>query len=685
MQPPSPDNLYGQGKDVLQSPYGEQSPDTELITRRMLESGEGGLPVAGRELILNLTSVEVGENGDITELTELVFKALAYKEGLLMGPRGKAYEFDPHDPNDRHKLATLHDQFLTSEGMGDRPQNAYIDMALEEALEGRIRRAEDYHNDPERKKARLRSKTQKGYHRLNQSLKIEGKPGYKDDDIEAMVDLDVREYEEMMVREYEAIGSIVDLLHHVKSRKEVDIAFLFRNRTCEDPKGAATLGNNTNHTPEGSHFSGLFFNSPESEGFGKGVNAVLEEIVKITLPEEVIQRLGMVPIPPDVRKQVHENPYANGFDSAVSFGTFLNHLLDVAGGRMDVVWNAWKFALTTELINDLAVYETNGTWMLGAPPLSNALMTYLAHLLEKRQVELNLRKGDDGEYYQKGVERFVWHAGPPMTWDKIPSLCEGYLRESKITFDHMAFEGEEMLPSIVQENIFYNLPELGDPDYDPRYDKLRQDLFDLVRGTKNSDGTPKVKSVKISLSDLWLYGRLSFADMKFPWYQTAQTDITQEPGEVPYGSYAGWLLKRQRAGDPDGSVWQNVKSPPSIQELGDPTFFDKRLRNWVKVLGPVPVDVAEMPPDKNFRAWWVASILNYHIPGNSRTKISVEDPLRDFRIKDPRQGLTLEGAGITSQGVSFGDVLDNALRCGFLREADKEWIYNYLDVKIYDV
>ncbi len=654
-------------------PENQQNMSPEL--RERYERG-GALPVEGMDLLENLQSAEIGERGDISELRDAIDEALAFKEGLEMGFTGAAYEFNPTETHghaaDKQKIANLQKLFTTVEGATARPNPTYLDIAINEAVQGRIRRAQDWHRNPQKYLNRFKSE----YTRLNRALIRNGQKPLEEDEVQ----MEIQRKAGDLQNEFTAIPALVELSNYVQARGTFDVAFRYRMQTCENPKEAAALGNDTKTvTPDGPDWMG-YFQGKETGDFGDEVNAVFEEIIKFGLPEDknpktkmsITERLGMKPIPSKVRDLVPESIYADGFKSGVIFGVWMNHLLEVADGRMDIVWSAWKMALTTEVIDTLGqtIDKVKEVYVLASPPYGNSLFSFINHLPEKRAIELGLKV--DGTRNQ--TEIYISHGGLPMSAgdhkDKngnmvpiFPSLCSDYLHESKIKFD------AEGLSSNSQTfiTLLENLPNPGDPDWNPSYAELRKNLEGFKNG-KKADGTQikKEDNIEIALWDIWLYGRISFADLKFPWFQTDQPDHNAVPNELPPGNMGSWFLTRGRA----NGIVEDLKSQPTLGELGDPLFFVKRVRNWAKVLGKIK----DERPEDNPRNWWIMGILHLHTgKAGQRAPIVKEKPEGNFQISNRKEEIEIGGATSTT-GISTGDILENAIRCGFIRETDREWL-----------
>jgi len=649
-------------------PGGPLSPESNIPRefREYSERSSSALPMPGTDLIEQLQSIEVGESGEVEQLRRVVQEALAFREGLVSGVGGEVYSFDPTERTDKQKIALdkqkvalLENMFTSVEASTARPYVAYLDIAIDEAIEGRIRRAQSYRNDPDK----WRQGEARKYETLNRRLIKSGRGPIDQEEITGLISANERE----LVNEYLAIPKLAGLKNHVHARRVFDTAFIHRMQTCEDPGRASKLGIElTTVTPDGGHWIGLLQGEARGE-FGQDVNSALEEMVKFALPDDTVRTLQLEPIPPEVRKYVPQNVYATGFDNATEFGVWLKHLLTKSNGRMDVVWGAWRLMLTMEVADTLGedVNKDKNTWMLAAPPIGNALMTFLAHLEKKRTIELGL----DKDKRRVQVDRYVSHGGLPMSFDMIPNLCEDFLHNSEVDFDKSYRDSYRQ----AAENMARNLPADGGG----KNDKLRQTIREWLEGRKD-----KLKGV--SLWNLWLYGRLSLADSKFPWFMTEQETKDNEPGELPLGSFGGWLLRRFRAG-PEG-VLKDIRSRPSARDLADPDFFASRLRNWGKVLGVVknlnPEEKGYLKPEENPRAWWVMGLVRYHLGGTKTdSPITKNDPERDYRtLSRSEEVLKKKTAAETRGSGTTGDIFHNAYICGFLRQEDIAWIKEQLGI-----
>jgi hypothetical protein len=688
-------NIFNERDGRMQLNDPNKLTSTEMFGKDLVERG-GSVPIPGADIMEDLMTVEIGENNDTADLEEALRRAWAFREGLTLGPRGEAYNFKATEVSlkleTKTKVKKLQNLMTTVEGSVERPRADYVEVAIEEALDKRIREAQLYKDDPARYEAKIRKKLEDNY-RIELT--------------EIQVAKIVKSKINNLAKDYVAIPKLTELSNHSKVRATFDRAFQDRMRTCEDPGKAAKLGGEySTPTPDGQHFETLF----KGEGdYGQKVNEVFEEMVKIALPEDVVTRLGMEPIPDDVRKFVPENVYGVGFDNATMFATWTEYMIKKADGRMDVVWGAWKLALTFEVIDDLGQsINAKGKFALASPPLGNPLMTYLAHWNEKTTTEFGWNA--KGERTQK--EKFVAHSGLPLTFGRVPNLCEQYFIEAKVGFDQTYLDKPWMLNLI--NNAINNLPQEGDGDYESEcfarqnyFDKLRGDLIAFRDRTKaNHNGKLEdVNKINISLWDIWLYGRISFADKDFPWFATDQAEIDPSngelptSGELPSGSVGMWYLTRGRCWGDKGGVGNDLKSLPMLKDLGSPDFFTSRVRTWAKVLGTVSDD---LPTEENVRMWWMLAVCAAHQTDINRDTSGIANlgtpksrnknlyasggnPILNETIKyvlfadSERPGI--QRVGMEQRGVSWAEIFGAATQCGFLRGKDVQFIRETLNIQ----
>lgn len=597
--------------------------------RRLLEERAGSYPIEGEDLISLIGEAEVGKGGDISEFKWAFREAMAFREGLVFGS-------EEYDLDNNNTVIYLNNLFTTVETSTTRPRSDYIDAAIRESVGRKIREVRIYDKNPRLWERRTRQKIERELEL--EALRIarygplvageEGEQGTegvepkakpastKESRINEELDKEKRRIENIRL----AKDELLKLAEHADARRLVDEAFVQRMGTCENDEAAANLLSRDRSykppvTPDKGHWEAFFRGDQE---WGNAVNEVFWEIVKFGRPDEEARKVGRDPIPPEVRKEVGPAIYAKGFKDVRQFRTWLKHLYVKSGNRMDVVWNAWKLALTWEVVNEFGVYTVldekgEKKYELADPPLGNALFTWTAHLEVKRRYEFGI--GPDGRRTQ--VAKYISHTGLPMSLGKFPALCRDYLHEAKLDF-----EGEK-----------------------------KTNLFKVA----------------------WNKG-ISFADTRFPWAQTEAT--AGAPGELGSGSFGLWLLNRFRAFNVVADIRMVPDNPNSI---ANPDFFAKRIRNWEKVLGKLDDST---PPENNPRTWWVAGLIYYFLGGTAkRTELTDQDRERDYRTI-AKGLLLYERRESLEARPSVGDILRHARICNFLRQEDVDWILKKLRLKL---
>ncbi len=633
-----------------------KKPDME----RLMGERAGIYPLKGADVVELLSEAELGA-GDkeisTRELKSAIREALAYQEGLVLGPEKQSY-----DLNDKASINLLQNMFLTVEGAMDRPQSPYLEPAMDGAISRRVREAIRYHSAPDRWKI----EKEKKFKKANMARKMSG--------IEELTDAQIEEYyiepeRTQLERSVEALLILRELEVHTQARQIIDKAFLQRMATCEDPEGAGDMSKRFGLvvTPDKAHWQSLF----QYGEWGPKVNNVFWEIVNLGLPNKEGESL-----------------YASGFEKKSQFKEWINKLTTVADGDIDVVWTAWRLALLWEVPNEIGVSLEDGKkWKVAFPPIGNALMSWTSHLEEKRRIEFGLTK--NGEVLKDRADRFVSHSGLPMSIDKFPPLCKSFLHETTIEYtadDVRKEKNRKMFLRILDEipqksdNIYFRNMHGTAVEYElARMNKLREGIDDALN--KNGEG-----KIQLSLWDIGYIGKLSFSSDAFPWEAAEKQAAEKEKGEIGAGSFGNWLLKRTRS---QSILDKSIKLRPPLNELADPDFFTSKVRNWVKVWGILPTkDSKEDPyiePEKNPRVWWVAGLIWYHRAGIGfkSSMTSGDNSFRDFRTHSRQQDWDREKAGsVATKKVSLGDILHHAEMCGFLRKEDSAWINKSLNIKL---
>lgn len=485
------------------------------------EALEARLYPMEEELFIDLLNVaEIGKGGDISEIVEVVQEALAFREGLTYGVADYDLGWWRDDEgNINDVILKLQNDFTTVEEATSRPPAPYLGPAMRKAIRSRIQEVKF-----EKRSGGLWNKMIRAKYPPVREDKYDHLP-VADEQRQGLLDRDRAERErkisnarEALERNAEAEEPLMNLENHLDARRVLDFAFIQRMGTCETPVLAAELSNRDARyqpptTPDKGHWQALF----QGE-FGEGVNKVLREIVKVAYTPDGYVREGKENVP-----GIPQTVYVDGFEKTEDFQKWIKHLYDTAAGRMDVVWTAWRLALTWELVNEFGKEVTKkGRYKLASPPLGNALFTWTTHLEEKRAMEFGLKA--DGTRMQQ--EKYISHTGLPMSLGKFEPLCRSFLHNSRVG------EGKE---------------------------------------TKN-------------LFDIWWEDEVKLADL--PWYQTEHLSPGVAPGELTPGSFGGWLLKRIRAFNVVSDI-RSQPPLGGRDGVSAPDFFAARIRNWGKVIGKI--------------------------------------------------------------------------------------------------
>lgn len=680
----------------------------ELATERILRDTErsSSIPMEGQDIFDGLKRAEIGDNGDATELKKAIYRSRAYQEGLLDATSSVLTSFDPEKPHNldtRRALSYFKYKYLTVEGTSDRPNAPYLLIQEHSSVEGPLRRGEQWRADEEGYRERRR----KDFEDINDARIYDGKTPLPENFINAVIDKDVAR----LANERLAAGELLSLRNFIEARETIDFAFRQRMSTCEDPGAAAKLGNEIRAvSPDGPTWES-FFNTE----YGEQVDQAFEEIAKFGIPESVVQRMGLTPIPTEVRKRVcgvgvsEHGVYADGFNNSTAFAHWIKYLHGKFGNRMDVVNSGWKLSLVWETIEDLGLYENaDGLYVMAAPPLGNSLISQTSHTKEKRRYEFGLDKDGNrvsveiGDLKEPQVEKFLSHSGLPLSIDAIPKLCSGFLKQTSIEFgqayfDMTGLEDKEFVTKMAEVllKIKEHLPKNpNDPDYDKAYDKLSSKIEKFLKRSIKKDklGNPKldkegkpqyeVKSVKVSLWDLRFYGGWKFSDKYFPWLISDQPqEKDSEAGELPSGAFGFWLLTRSRAASIlSTKEGKGIKDIPRLEDMADPEFFRGILRNWTKVLKTIN----GVKPADNPRAHQLLTWLHYYKPGPldgdtpATRRVPCAKKYRSLSTRYVPREIPMPG----SRDVALGVVLSAATEATWIRPSDADWIQEELGDKV---
>lgn len=426
-------------------------------------------------------------------------------------------------------------------------------------------------------------------------------------------------------REEKDIGLVMRMENIMKARAEFDMAFIQRMDTCEVAEIASELLGKDSHyrksvKPDRGVWESLF-----SGEFGESVDRVLRRIVVAGAPTGELAKLRAN------RREVftgefqpvgglEPDVYVGEIGKTEVFKKWLTDLLQTANGRMDVVWTAWRLALVWEIPAELGSTVRKGEYKIADPPIGNDFFTWAMHINEKRALEYGWKK----DFQRTRSSKYLTHSGYPLSIGRIPKILGSYLHESEI-------------------------------------DEI--------------DAQGKKTGKKISLWELWWEKGKKLSQI--PWFET---DIDPSAGmdEFPPASYGGWLLQRTRA----WPVIKDLRSRPSIKEIGDPDFFGQRVRNWDKIFRPSGNNVK---PEDNPRTWWVGGILLAHHRVGSKDIPLVKEMGEDVVIRtylpDEVWGTSRKGEG-ERRPPSISEILDHAEQSGFLRRGDIDWLKNKLKIQV---
>lgn len=555
-----------------QAAMGAGLPEEE---RRRLEAAgllkEGQPPlydIEGEDLIKEIREARP------EELSEVVSAAFAFKEGLVFGPDG-------YDLEEAGVLLDLQNLFTSTEGAIERPQPYYLDLVMKKRTQQRVREIR-----------RLASKEER----------------HPSED------------------ERKEIHQLVSLENQMEGRKIIDTAFIQRMKSCEDPETAANLLSRAPDygktvMPDKGHWQGAL-----SGEFGEKVDRVLREIVKAGITGISTEELRKEGISSTSVKEIKNTIYTFGFENTETFRVWLTHLSNAANQRMDVVWFAWRLALLWELPDQIGEKEIKGDVKLPFPPIGNSLLTWVAHLEQKRALEF----GWDSKGNRKRASKYISHSGYPLSLGKIGNLCESFLRESKV----------------------------------------------------------KREGKDVSLWNLWweegmkVGGDFEMDRNILPWALTEVQPRGLATDEFPSGSFGKWILRRFRA----FQVLKDIRSRPSLRDLGDPDFFISRIRNWEKVLGTYEGKEEELgrplKPEENPRTWWVGSlIMAHHLKNDKEIPLVKDEEEMAYRTYQFDEAWSEARKGDSrSKKSSVREILDDGQQCGFLRPVDVNWLVKNLNI-----
>jgi hypothetical protein len=598
-------------------------------------------PIEGEDLLTDLLEAELEELPDVLDRT------MAFEEGLIFGPEGKqVYELAPREPEPGKvdyspQLLWLHNLFTTVEDSTDRPSATYVDTAAKNAIQERLRSAQAWFKHPDQ--------WEKSYRRRLERQRI------PKEIVDSVVERKQAEFDKIINNE-EAVRTLVDLTNRRKARRVIDTAFLQRQATCTNPELAANMSNQDRNyrlpvTPDKGHWQAFF-----SGEFGDKVDTVLREIVRMGMapegkefPEGEKKNKEMVRV--DMNEAgIPATVYSTGFESTTTFLKWAKYLLEEkAGGRMDVVWAAWRVAQLWELTSQFGISKIKETddkgkvtekYEIGVPPIVNALGPWIMHLDEKQELEWGL----DTKGTRLITGRYLDQTGYPLNF-LGPKALESLSKAQGVTLETL---------------------------------KRRNPCNSYLHETKVKMKISETETQKITLWERWWgnpkkgIGEMKLSDPAFPWFLAEE--LQRGGDEISPGSFEGWLLRRYRA----FRVIQDIRSSPPLNELVRPDFFASRVRVWDKVFDPVgtekPGDKDYLQPYQNPRTWWVAGIIHARYPRAPKALVEKNKAELDHRYHQRSEVAELLDVGQDEHSRAIKEILDNAILCGFLRPADADWI-----------
>lgn len=664
--------------------------------RRALESrifGEqaGIYPMSAKDL------VEWVEYSELEELVPAIIGSLSFSEGLVFGPEiGEVYDLD-----DKRTLTYLLNLFTTTEGATYRPDALYLGTAISNETEGRIRNADRSNRDPAGWEKRRRKKLKR--------------VGLDEELAEEKIRIEKEELSKTLGRAAE----FIEIKNLRDARRIIDGAFIQRMGTCEDPgQGAELLSRDRRFqppiTPDKGHWQSIFGSyeeaGPDTKEFGEKLDKTLRAIVEVALPgegrdapifgerlvngrKEKIKDERVPGIPAAV--------YAINFEKAEVFENWLKHQLEVSGGRLDVVWAAWRIALAWELpaylgkaikykVRDIKdkTGEVTGkrevkTTVIALPSVGTAIGPWFMQLGDKQRIEWGL----DADGNRRVASKNPSHTGYPLNFlgpQEFVKRLVGDHRRLEKTLANQPKESVEKVRGLLKNPValkkvltemvrrrnpcesFLHESKIDIPNPRNSQEKIRASLWEVWRGNSGRKIEP-----------------MSLADPKFPWILTEEARES-DVGELSPGSFGGWLLRRFRA----FNVVKNIRSRPRLSEMGAPEFFEDITRNWEKIFGVVlNVPKSEknyLEPWQNPRSWWVAGLLYGHYSGRAKdTKLVGKGSELDHRTPHTNEVWGNEVSGAESaKKVSVDEIFRHARNAGFLRQEDEEWIRELLNIPL---
>ncbi len=546
---------------------------------------EGRYAIRGVRVIdrLGQAKREFVETGDHQLLVETVLDTLAYQEGISQ------IELFPNETN-AQTLVSLRNKFLTVETGIKQDNDGNLDGWQDITVKDTIAEANQFKRDVRRAKIQSNG---------NAASFDEGMRNIRERWAENGVPLTPQE--EAFYLNQDAINELVGLENQIEARKVVTQAFLQRQVSCHSSKKQSEIGETSvSYTPDSSHWAGFFQSEP---GWGNLVDGVMRKMVDVVdKSKPTVVGLDGQPLPKDL--------FAEGFKNTPEFKRWFDVMLKEAGGRVDVVWNAWKVMLLWEVPSMYGMEVDGDKYKFGTPPLISAMMSDVIHNEEHRAHEYGWKAGTEkgNNPQRRQMARYVGKSGYPMSIGRVPQLCGSFLHET----------------------------------------------------------TVKINGKDKSLFDLWYKDGKKFSDIGnnrdkgFPWIEA--DDPTGDDDE-PAGAMSSWFLKRGRA----HRVFDDLAGRPEMRDLSNMTKWEDRVRDWDKLkIGPKSED-DRIEPERNPRVLWIQGILIAHsINKNSDERRIYSSPLDEDTIAN--------GDINTKTFMVKKDIINVAYTVGFIRKSDFDYL-----------
>ena len=549
-------------------------------------------PIAEQDLIDNIgvaLSTELPPGVERRDLVTMAIEwAMAVEEGLKFG-----LVVDWGNPSEVRFYEAL---FATAETSVQRPRFPYLEQAIEQSLASVVR--------------------QKRFEAWSGGVK---EVASTDKEVAKM---DAENSESWRVK--------LDVAR--QTRRLVDLVFVQRQNNSGNAEWMAALATGQDYggrmpvvTPDKEHWEEFF------EVYGRALDPVLRQIVVAGMTEkqltEARKKLGDEEANQRGIKKIEgikDGIYARGLTAnSKEFKVWLKHMWDVAGGRMDVVWMAWKLALSWELVSTVGaiVVQEGGKYVIkmADPPIGgDGPAGWWENLRLRRIREFGCEVDEDGmPLFDKRLEatKLMSHSGLPVSIAPIQGICSNFLVES----------------------------------------------------------APEVGGEKVSLWNLWWGRGVSLQGL--PWAATDKPAGTGEmEDEMPPNSFLGYLLKRYRA----EKVTQTLRKMFETKDLNSDEFIPWKLtRDWRKVFGKSE----QTSPEDNPRSWWYLSqiVVRYKdnrgmpLTSSGLQRGAAEDKTYLVGVSD-QKGVT--DAQTTSGGASKNShrvAVDHGLRSGFFTYEMARW------------